>query len=249
MLFAAGTVPRHGLDVLAVGMERFEGAIDEELEKVAGGAATFRAVRGEYGSGKTFFVRWLAERARRRGFATSEVQISETETPLHRHETVYRRIVERLSTPEQDDGALRSVLDAWFYALDEDVLAEGGVSESNESALASRSNELLETRLGEVGRRAPAFGSRAAGISERARERTAGRGGRSALVARRSAPCRRPSQASSWNPRGHRPRRGARVPAGPAASCCATRVSPGLSSCSTRSRRFSACARTCASAR
>ena len=154
-----GTVPRHGLDVLAVGMERFEGAIDEELEKVAGGAATFRAVRGEYGSGKTFFVRWLAERARRRGFATSEVQISETETPLHRHETVYRRIVERLSTPEQDDGALRSVLDAWFYALDEDVLAEGGVSESNESALASRSNELLETRLGEVGRRAPAFGT------------------------------------------------------------------------------------------
>jgi hypothetical protein len=140
-------------------MERFEGAIDEELEKVAGGAATFRAIRGEYGSGKTFFVRWLAERARRRGFATSEVQISETETPLHRHETVYRRIVERLSTPEQDDGALRSVLDAWFYALDEDVLAEGGVSESNESALASRSNELLETRLGEVGRRAPAFGT------------------------------------------------------------------------------------------
>jgi hypothetical protein len=78
---------------------------------------------------------------------------------LHRHETVYRRIVERLSTPEQDDGALRSVLDAWFYALDEDVLAEGAVSESNESALASRSNDLLETRLGEVGRRAPAFGA------------------------------------------------------------------------------------------
>src|SRR3989440_12924559 len=78
-------------------MERFEGAIDDELEKIAGGAATFREVRGEYGSGKTFFVRWLAERARRRGFATSEVQISESETPLHRHETVYRRIVERLN--------------------------------------------------------------------------------------------------------------------------------------------------------
>ena len=154
-----GTVPRHGLDLLAVGMERFEKAIDEELEKVAGGAATFRAVRGEYGSGKTFFVRWLAERARRRGFATTEVQISETETPLHRHETVYRRIVERLSTPEQDDGALRGVLDAWFYALDEDVLAEGAVSESDDSALALRSNELLETRLGEVSRRAPAFGA------------------------------------------------------------------------------------------
>src|SRR4051812_33862406 len=121
--FRRGTVPQHGLDALAVGLERFESAIDVELKKVAAGGATFRAVRGEYGSGKTFFVRWLAERARREGFATSEIQVSETETPLHRHETVYRRIVERLSTPEQDGGALRSVLDAWFYALDEDVLA------------------------------------------------------------------------------------------------------------------------------
>src|SRR5262249_18601732 len=97
-----GTVPQHGLDALAVGLDRFETAIDADLETVANGGASFRAVRGEYGSGKTFFVRWIAERARRRGFATSEVQVSETETPLHRHETVYRRIVERLSTPEQD---------------------------------------------------------------------------------------------------------------------------------------------------
>lgn len=32
------------------------------------------------GSGKTFRARWLQERARRFGFATAEVQISETET-------------------------------------------------------------------------------------------------------------------------------------------------------------------------
>lgn len=152
-----GTVPQAGLDALAVGLERFEAAIDVELDAVAAGGASFRAVRGEYGSGKTFFVRWLTERARRRGFATSEVQVSETETPLHRHETVYRRIVERLSTPEQDGGALRGVLDAWFYALDEDVLAEGGLAKDDPAALTARGDDLLERRLGEVGRRAPAF--------------------------------------------------------------------------------------------
>ena len=69
------------------------------------------------------------------------MQISETETPLHRHETVYRRIVERLSTPEQDGGALRGVLDAWFYALDEDVLAEGAAAADDDSVLAARSND------------------------------------------------------------------------------------------------------------
>ena len=58
----------------------------------------FKAVRGEYGSGKTFFTRWLGERAKRRNFAVAEIQISETETPLHRLETVYRRLTERLTT-------------------------------------------------------------------------------------------------------------------------------------------------------
>src|SRR4051812_27569987 len=155
--FRRGTVPQHGLDALAVGLDRFETAIDADLETVAAGGASFRAVRGEYGSGKTFFVRWIAERARRRGFATSEIQVSETETPLHRHETVYRRIVERLSTPEQDGGALRGVLDAWFYALEEDIISEGAADAHDASWLAAKGNELLERRLGDVGRRAPAF--------------------------------------------------------------------------------------------
>jgi P-loop Domain of unknown function (DUF2791) len=41
-----GTVPSAGLDLFAVGMERFERAIDEELDGVATGRATFKAVRG-----------------------------------------------------------------------------------------------------------------------------------------------------------------------------------------------------------
>ena len=93
-----GTVPQAGLDLFAVGLERFESAIDDELAAVAAGGAAFKAVRGEYGSGKTFFARWLAERAKRQGFAVTEIQISETETPLHRLETVYRRLAERLAT-------------------------------------------------------------------------------------------------------------------------------------------------------
>jgi DNA-binding NtrC family response regulator len=83
-----GTVPESSLDALAVGLEPFEATLAEELAAVARGTGAFKAVRGEYGSGKTFFARWLQERARRRGFATAEVQISETETPLHRLETV-----------------------------------------------------------------------------------------------------------------------------------------------------------------
>lgn len=152
-----GTVPRSGLDVLAVGIERFAPALDEELGVVAAGRGGFKAVRGEYGSGKTFFGRWLQERARSRGFATSEVQVSETETPLHRMETVYRRLTERLATQDASEGALRNVVDGWFYTLEEDVLAEGGVDPNDAESLVARTDELLETRLAAVTRQAPAF--------------------------------------------------------------------------------------------
>uniref|UniRef100_UPI0028A9394C BREX system ATP-binding domain-containing protein n=1 Tax=Arsenicicoccus bolidensis TaxID=229480 RepID=UPI0028A9394C len=102
-----GTVPETGLDLLAVGLDRFSTALDEELDTVAAGGAVFKAVRGEYGSGKTFFTRHLAERALRRGFATAEVQVSETQTPLHRLETVYRRVTESLRTTSVAPSAFR----------------------------------------------------------------------------------------------------------------------------------------------
>src|SRR4051812_2451308 len=86
-----GTVPQRGLDFLAVGLHRFEPVIASELADVAQCGSMFKAVRGDYGCGKTFFGRWVQEFAKKKGFPVAEVQISETETPLHRLETVYRR--------------------------------------------------------------------------------------------------------------------------------------------------------------
>lgn len=152
-----GTVPQRGLDTFAVGMDRYQDAIDQELETVRAGGSVFKAVRGEYGSGKTFFARWLQERAKRLTFATAEVQISETETPLHRLETVYRRLTERLATAESDSGAFRGVIDNWFYTLEEDVLAVGDIDPSDSVKLLDRTNELMEQRLASIAKTAPSF--------------------------------------------------------------------------------------------
>lgn len=152
-----GVVPTNGLDALAVGLGRFEAALDDDLDRVAGGGSVFKAVRGEYGSGKTFFTRWLAERAKRRGFAAAEVQISELETPLHRMETVYRRLVENLSTEQFPPSAMRPILDGWIYALEEDVLAGGAVAEDDTAGLDAAVGTLLETRLAEISRSTPGF--------------------------------------------------------------------------------------------
>jgi hypothetical protein len=139
-------------------MEKFEVAIDADLAAVALGRGGFKAVRGEYGSGKTFFARWLQERARAaHGFATSEVQVSETETPLHRWETVYRRLAERLGTADTPDGALRSIVDSWFYTLEEDVLASGKIDPGDAPGLLTATDALVEQRLSVISRTAPAF--------------------------------------------------------------------------------------------
>lgn len=152
-----GTVPAQGLDALAVGLDRLTGALDEDLDRLVAGGGVFKAIRGEYGAGKTFLTRWLAERAKARGLATAEVQISEADTPPHRYQTIYRRLVEQLSTSSVRGGALRSVVDSWFFTLEEDVLAGGVVRADDAAALAAGVGELLERRLESVSRTAPAF--------------------------------------------------------------------------------------------
>ncbi|MCZ4278633.1 BREX system ATP-binding protein BrxD [Rhodococcoides yunnanense] len=148
-----GTVPSGNLDVLAVGIDKFANTVGEDLEAVASGGAVFKAVRGEYGSGKTFYARWLQQQAMKRGLAVAEVQISELETPLHKLETVYRRTTESLRTSAFAPSAFRSVLDAWLYGIEEDAAAAAGTDEASPEQV----DALLETRLATVATATPVY--------------------------------------------------------------------------------------------
>lgn len=152
-----GTVPERGLEVFAVGLDRFESAVDEELQSTKAGNGMFKAVRGEYGTGKTFFARWLEHRAQQAGFATALVQISETDTPLYRMETIYRRALESLQTAEWGQAAFRHLIDKWFYELEEEALAQPGVSDEDAEAVAQAVGQLLEQRLASVSATHPQF--------------------------------------------------------------------------------------------
>jgi P-loop Domain of unknown function (DUF2791) len=163
-----GTVPQRGLDVMAVGLDRFRDAIVGELDVTSEGGAVFKAVRGEYGAGKTFFARWLTETAKQRGFATAEVQISETQTPLHRLETIYRRVTENLSTEAIAPSAFRDVIDGWLRVLQEDAIA-AGANALDRAEVARQTSVLLEQRLAAVSRTAPAFATALRGYHEATR--------------------------------------------------------------------------------
>lgn len=144
-----GTVPRRGLELFAVGTERFERAFDEELTAVAAGRGVFKAIRGDFGCGKSFMARWLQQRAQTAGFATAEVQISENDTPLHRLETVYRRAMENLRTQEWQEGAFRALVERWFFSLEDEVIASGA-SAADPEGFTHAVGGLLEGRLAEV---------------------------------------------------------------------------------------------------
>lgn len=152
-----GTVPQDGLDTLAVGLDRLRRPMEQELLKASEGGSGFKAIRGEYGCGKTFFSRWFQQQAKAMNFATTEVQISETETPLHKLETVYRRMLERLATSSTRSGAFRGIIDSWFFALEEDVLSAGTIAQNDESALLEATSALMEKRLATISKTAPSF--------------------------------------------------------------------------------------------
>jgi hypothetical protein len=148
-----GTVPDGNLDALAVGIDRFAAAVDDDLAAVVAGGAIFKAVRGEYGSGKTFYTRWVAQQAMARGLAAAEVQVSEVETPLHKLETVYRRTIEELRTAAFGKSAFRKLVDAWLYGIEEDAAAAAGVAEASRQQI----DDLLEARLASVSVATPIY--------------------------------------------------------------------------------------------
>lgn len=144
-----GTVPRRGLDLFAVGTDRYAVSLREELERCATGGAVFKALRGDFGCGKSFTARWYQQQALARGFASAEVQISENDTPLHRLETVYRRATESLRTSEWDTGAFRAIISQWLMGLEEEV-SHTLQNPDDMKALAAGVGDLLEARLKDV---------------------------------------------------------------------------------------------------
>lgn len=150
-----GTVPEQDLDLFAVGMDRFA-RLDDELEAVTRGGHKFKAVQGEYGAGKTFFSRWLAQQARDKRMASSEVQISQ-DVPLHKMDVIYQRLIKNLTTPGTADGAFGMLIDNWLLNLEDEVCAAEGIDLSDRTRVEAAVNKRIDSRLKEVADSAPSL--------------------------------------------------------------------------------------------
>ena len=88
----------------------------------------------------------------------AEVQITESDTPLYKLETIYRRATEGLRTSEWHEGAFRNLLTGWLDSLEDEVL-DRGVNEHDDAAIARAVGEVLEQRLAAVSAINPGFGA------------------------------------------------------------------------------------------
>jgi len=132
------------------------GAVNEDLDFVAGGKGLSKWIRGEYGTGKTFAARYLCAKARERKFASTEVQISINDTPLHHLETVYRRLIEKLETAADGPNAFQAIVEGWLYQVGDEVTRLRGIAE-DDPGFADATEQRLEDKLADLSKRNPAF--------------------------------------------------------------------------------------------
>jgi hypothetical protein len=102
----SGNPPIRGVEHYTVGLDYCLETIEKEYLQtfVKEGGATFKAVIGGYGMGKTHFLFSVQNLAWKNNYATSYVTLSPIETPFHDPARVYMTIVNKLTYPPTNEN-------------------------------------------------------------------------------------------------------------------------------------------------
>ena len=143
-----GAVPERGLDAFAVGIDRQRNEISRLLELAKQGEGLVKFLRGGYGCGKTFMSRLALLEARRQGFATSFVVVSDNEFHFYKFSDIYRKIVAELATTTCPRGALGDILDRWIGTIEESLIDVGHdeMSDDFDEKVGERLNQDIARR-------------------------------------------------------------------------------------------------------
>ena len=163
----AGEVPQEGLEHYATGIDAQVAAFEQELERITDRRGRYRFLRGEYGAGKTFFLRFLAARARAKNYAAAYVRVSYPEVPLHKPAAIYQQVAASLGLGSKPDGALRDLLEHWLFEVSERVVDPDlgrGITD-DDPAFPDAVAAEVRTMLGPIADAAPAMAQALAGYA------------------------------------------------------------------------------------
>ncbi|MEA5578276.1 ATP-binding protein [Anabaena sp. UHCC 0451] len=145
----AGVVPRTGIEHIAVGREKELNSLFQNLNDIAEGVAAFRFIIGNYGSGKSFMLQMVRNRAIEQGFVVADADLSSGRRLAGSHNeglATYRELMSRLATKTRPDGgALVSILEGWINKIQQEVAKETGMRPHDEGF-----DEQVEIKIREV---------------------------------------------------------------------------------------------------
>lgn len=149
----AGVVPRVGLEHVAVGRRAEVEAILRDMDNIAEGGAAFRFITGRYGSGKSFLLQTIRNYAMDRDFVVADADLSPERRLVGTKGqglATYRELMTHLSTKTRPDGgALESILQKWFAAIQQEVMKELGLR-PNDPALNTEVEQRIFTVTSEM---------------------------------------------------------------------------------------------------
>jgi len=145
--YAAGVVPRFGLEYVAIGRQDEINVFLSDFEAVASGMGSFRFIIGKYGSGKSFLLNLARSNALERGFVTADCDLS----PERRFQgtktqglATFRELMKNLAVKASPDGgALAGILSAWLSKLQAKA-AQAGYKSSDQGFYAFVEKEIFE---------------------------------------------------------------------------------------------------------
>ncbi len=145
----AGVVPREGLEHIAVGREKELQSLIQNLDDIAEGVAAFRFIIGNYGSGKSFILQLIRNRAMEQGFVVADADLSSEKRLAGSNNeglATYRELMSHLATKTRPDGgALVSILEGWINKIQQEVAKDTGMRPNDEGF-----DDAVEVKIREV---------------------------------------------------------------------------------------------------
>lgn len=114
MALKNGNVPSNGAAEICIGRENEIAEFQYLLKKVDEGKAITKFVNGEFGSGKSFFLKVIEEMAFEDNFVVSKVTLSR-DVPFNKFEVVYKNIVKSLRC--KTGTSLEHIIERWITKL------------------------------------------------------------------------------------------------------------------------------------
>lgn len=143
----AGVVPRRGLQYIQVGRAGEVQALVDDLDRVAHGSSALRIVAGDFGSGKSFFLRVISTVAHEKSMVTMTADLN-PDRRLYgssgQARSLYQELTRNLATrTKPEGGALSSVVERFVTSALQQSKQNGQPVETIIQERLSRLSELV----------------------------------------------------------------------------------------------------------